>query len=103
MLAPQSREADEDRDDAGIDGPDGHAEDDEHDVGANIPGNIVKVVAKEGDEVAKGDPIAVIEAMKMETKIIATMDGIVDKIYISQGDQVKSGQLVAKLREKEEA
>ncbi|MDD6255362.1 MAG: pyruvate carboxylase [Eubacteriales bacterium] len=78
-------------------------EDDEHDVGANIPGNIVKVVAKEGDEVAKGDPIAVIEAMKMETKIIATMDGIVDKIYISQGDQVKSGQLVAKLREKEEA
>lgn len=76
-------------------------EDDEHDVGANIPGNIVKVVAKEGDEVAKGDSIAVIEAMKMETKILATMDGIVDKIYIAQGDQVKSGQLVAKLKDKE--
>ncbi len=78
-------------------------EDDEHDVGANIPGNIVKVVVKEGDAIKKGEPVAVIEAMKMETNIIATMDGVVSKIYIAEGDQVTSGQLVAKLEEAEEA
>lgn len=76
-------------------------EDNPHDVGANIPGNIIKIVAQEGDVVKTGDPIAVIEAMKMETKIIATMDGIVDKIYVKEGDQVVAGQMVAVIKEEE--
>jgi pyruvate carboxylase len=78
------------------------AEDDDHDVGANIPGTIVKVVSAEGDAIKKGEPIAVIEAMKMETNILATMDGIVGKIYVAQGDQVVAGQLVAKIQDSEE-
>ena len=79
------------------------AEDDDHDVGANIPGTIVKVVASAGDAVKKGDPIAVIEAMKMETNILATMDGTVGKIYVAQGEQVVAGQLVAKIEDAEKA
>ncbi len=70
-------------------------------IGANIPGNIVKVLIKEGEEVATGQPIAIIEAMKMETNIISAVDGTIDKIYVKQGDQVVSGQLVAKLQEAE--
>lgn len=77
-------------------------EDDEHDIGANIPGNIIDVVVKEGDEVSKGDTIATVEAMKMETNIIATISGTVSKIYVAKGDQVMAGQLVAKLEEKED-
>ena len=72
--------------------------DDPTEIGANIPGNIVKVLISEGDEVEEKQPIAVIEAMKMETNILATQKGIVDKIYVSEGSQVKSGELIAKLK-----
>ena len=39
--------------------------------------------------------------MKMETNIISAIDGVIDKIYVNQGDQVISGQLIAKLEEDE--
>lgn len=67
-------------------------------IGANIPGNIIRVLVKEGDEVEENQPIAVIEAMKMETNILATAKGTVEKIYISEGQQVKAGEMVAKLK-----
>ncbi len=68
-----------------------------YEIGANIPGKIVKVLVKDGDEVKENDPVAVIEAMKMETNIIATADGPIEKIYVKEGDQVKAGELVAKI------
>lgn len=68
-------------------------------IGANIPGNIVKILVKEGDEVKEGDPIAVIEAMKMETNIISTATGEVEKIYVKEAQQVKAGEMVAKIKE----
>lgn len=77
-------------------------EDDPMEIGANIPGNIIKILVKEGERVAEKQPIAVIEAMKMETNILATADGIVDTIYAHEGQQVKAGELVAKLREEAE-
>ena len=74
-------------------------EDNDLEIGANIPGNILKVVAQEGDAVKAGDTVAVIEAMKMETNVIAITDGIIDKIYVKDGQQVVSGELIAKLKE----
>ncbi|MBR5228736.1 MAG: pyruvate carboxylase, partial [Firmicutes bacterium] len=71
--------------------------DNDHEIGANIPGNIVKMLVSKGEEVAAGQPIAVIEAMKMETNIISVIDGVIDKIYVKEGEQVVSGQLIAKL------
>ena len=53
---------------------------------------------KEGETVAEKQPIAVIEAMKMETNILAPIKGVVDKILVKEGEQVKSGQMVAKLK-----
>ena len=73
-------------------------EDNPMEVGANIPGNIIRVLVKEGDTVEEKQPIAVIEAMKMETNILATAKGTVEKIYISEGQQVKAGEMVAKLK-----
>ena len=73
------------------------SEDDPNEIGANIPGNIVKVNSKAGDTVKKGDAIAVIEAMKMETNVLAPRDGVIEKIYVKEGDSVKSGQLIATL------
>ena len=74
-------------------------EDDPMEIGANIPGNILKILVKEGETVEEKQPIAVIEAMKMETNILATAKGIVDTIYVHEGQQVKAGELVAKLKE----
>jgi len=74
-------------------------EDDPMEIGANIPGTIIKVLVKEGEKVADKQPIAVIEAMKMETNIIATSDGFVDEIVVKEGQQVKAGELIATLSE----
>ena len=68
-------------------------------IGSNIPGNIIKILVKEGDKVEANQPIATIEAMKMETNILASAGGIVEKIYVSEGQQVKAGEMVAKLKE----
>ncbi|MCQ2545083.1 MAG: pyruvate carboxylase [Clostridia bacterium] len=73
-------------------------EDDPTEIGANIPGNIIKVLVKEGDAVSEGQPVAVIEAMKMETNILAGAKGAVDKIFIEAGQQVQAGELVMKLK-----
>ena len=63
-------------------------------IGSPIPGNIVKVMAKVGDEVKKGDAVAVVEAMKMETEIIAKCDGKVSEVLIAVAQSVKAQELV---------
>lgn len=73
--------------------------DDPSEIGANIPGTIVKVLVAKGDTVTKGQPVAVIEAMKMETNVIAPKDGVIEKILVKEADSVKSGQLIAVLEE----
>ncbi|MGN0735157.1 MAG: pyruvate carboxylase [Anaerovoracaceae bacterium] len=73
-------------------------EDNPMEIGANIPGNIIKVLVKEGETVEANQPIAVIEAMKMETNILASAAGTVERIYVSEGQQVKAGEMVAKLK-----
>ena len=67
-------------------------------IGANIPGNIVKLLVNVGDKVEEKQPVAVIEAMKMETNIIAKAAGEIDEICVKKGDQVKSGQLIAVIK-----
>ena len=73
-------------------------EDNPKEIGANIPGNIIKVLIREGDAIEANTPIAVIEAMKMETNILASVAGTVERIYVSEGQQVKAGEMVAKLK-----
>ena len=67
-------------------------------IGASIPGTIIKVLVKEGDEVKEDQSLAVIEAMKMETNIVATAAGTVDSIKIKEGQQVKTGELLVRLK-----
>ena len=72
--------------------------DDPMEIGANIPGNIIKILVKEGETIAENQPIAVIEAMKMETNILALSAGVVERMYVSEGQQVKAGEMIAKLK-----
>ncbi|MDA8793452.1 acetyl-CoA carboxylase biotin carboxyl carrier protein subunit [Bacteriovoracaceae bacterium] len=60
----------------------------EGDIVSPMPGKIFKLLAKAGDKVQTGDPLIVLEAMKMEHTIKATKDGVVKKILFTEGDQV---------------
>ena len=66
-------------------------------TGANISGTIIKVFVKEGDTVEENQPVAAVEAMKMETNILASMGGTLDKMYVREGQAVKAGELVARI------
>lgn len=57
-------------------------------VEAPMPGVILKVYVKKGDEVKRGDPLCVLMAMKMENEIRATADGTVKEIFIEEGAKV---------------
>ena len=66
-------------------------------VEAPLPGTIFKVIAKEGDEVKKGQSIMVLEAMKMENNILAEKDGVVNIIHVSEGDAVLQGDILVEI------
>jgi propionyl-CoA carboxylase alpha chain len=53
-----------------------------------MPGLVVSIGVKEGQEVKAGDTVAVVEAMKMENVLRAEIDGIVKKIHAKQGDSL---------------
>ena len=66
-------------------------------VKAPMPGNIIKVNAKVGDSVKKGDVLIVLEAMKMENDICAPEDGTVASIEVAQGATVETDALLITL------
>lgn len=66
-------------------------------VRAGIPGSIFKVLVKVGDTVSKGQPVIVIEAMKMEIEVAAVADGVVSSVRVNQGDVVVNNQLLVTL------
>ncbi|HJH02821.1 biotin/lipoyl-containing protein [Victivallis vadensis] len=69
-------------------------------LAAPLPGTVVKVVAEVGTEVAEGDVVLVIEAMKMETEIKAAKAGIVREINVSASQVVAAGDTLAMIEEK---
>ena len=62
---------------------------------APMPGKIVATPAKPGDTVTKGQPVVVLEAMKMEHALVAPFDGVVGEIGVSVGDQVVADAVLA--------
>lgn len=59
------------------------------DLQAPMPGLIVDVLVAEGDEIKKGDPLLILEAMKMENKLTSAVDGIVQSVLVKAGDTVE--------------
>jgi pyruvate carboxylase len=69
-----------------------------HEVGAPIPGLVTTLSVSVGAKVTKGDKLAVLEAMKMQTTIYAPCDGTVDEIAVGVSDAVESKDLMIKIR-----
>ena len=66
-------------------------------IGATMPGTILKVVVSKGAKVSRGDHLLITEAMKMETTVQAPVDGIVKEIYTTAGDTISTGDLLIEL------
>lgn len=64
---------------------------------APMPGKVLEVLIPEGAKVSEGQPLMVLEAMKMEHRILADKQGIVTAIHYSQGDQVDAGSVLLDL------
>jgi pyruvate carboxylase len=69
-----------------------------HHVGSSIPGAVSKLYVKKGDNVEENQPLVIIEAMKMETSVVARTAGTVEDILVREGQSVKAGELLATLR-----
>ena len=67
---------------------------DKSQIGASIPGMVSKLSVKPGEEVKANQVVAIIEAMKMETSVVALTDGRVGEIFIEPGRSVKAGELL---------
>jgi biotin carboxyl carrier protein len=70
---------------------------DEKRIVAIIPGTIQKIMAREGDEVASGSPLMILEAMKMRNEVLSPFAGIVRKIHVSEGDMVPKSHLLVEM------
>ncbi len=73
----------------------------DNEIGASIPGKIVKLNVEVGQKLEEGDSILIIGAMKMETNVVSNKSGNIKSIHVAEGDTVKSGQLLIVLDKNE--
>lgn len=63
-------------------------------ITAAMPGTILEVKAAVGDTVVRGEPLLILEAMKMENEIMASCGGVIAEIHVAVGASVNSGDLL---------
>jgi biotin carboxyl carrier protein len=68
-------------------------------LAAPMPGQVRAVNVKEGDVVARGQTLLLLEAMKMEIRVQAARDGRVKKLYVGQGQTVEREQILVEIEE----
>jgi acetyl/propionyl-CoA carboxylase alpha subunit len=84
--------------------PDGASHDHRHtgeqsSLTAPMPGTVIRVVVAEGDRVEARQPLLVLEAMKMETPVVAPYQAIVRAIHVAEGDRVAGGTVLVELED----
>ena len=68
-------------------------------LAAPMPGRIAAVLVRPGQQVAGGQPMVVLEAMKMEHTLHAADDGVVDAVLVAVGEQIQEGALLLRMRD----
>lgn len=66
-------------------------------ITAPLPGVILELLAKEGDEVKTGETLVIMEAMKMENNILAEHSGVIKEVKVRKGDTVLQGDLLVEI------
>lgn len=64
-------------------------------IRAEMVANVWKVVATQGDDVADGDTLVILESMKMEIPVLAENTGTLTNLAVAEGDVVQEGDLIA--------
>lgn len=64
------------------------------DMAASMPGQVVALLAQPGEQVREGQPILVLEAMKMENEILSPKAGKLNRVVVNEGDLVMKGDLL---------
>ncbi len=67
---------------------------------APMPGNVLATHVQQGEEVREGQLLLILEAMKMQHRIVAPFDGSVKELHVGEGDQVDNGALLVMLEER---
>lgn len=67
------------------------------DIKAPMPGLIIDVMVKEGQEISEGTPLIILSAMKMENILLAQADGIIKSINVKNEDTVDKGQIIIEI------
>jgi acetyl-CoA carboxylase biotin carboxyl carrier protein len=70
-----------------------------HEIRAEIAANVWQVVVEEGQMVAEGDEICILESMKMEIPVVTEVPGVVRELYVAPEQTVQEGDLIALIDE----
>jgi biotin carboxyl carrier protein len=62
-----------------------------------MPGRVIRVLAAAGATVQAGEPVLIVEAMKMENELLAPSSGVVQRVHVEVGNTVEAGQLLAEI------
>ncbi len=62
-----------------------------------IPGTVLDILIREGQNVKEGDDLMILDAMKMQNKLKCFADGEIKKIFVSKGDKVSKGSLLIEM------
>jgi propionyl-CoA carboxylase alpha chain len=79
--------------------PTRHAATEQASANSPMPGKVLKILVETGQKVSAGDPLIILEAMKMEHTMRAALDGVVESILVSDGEVVGPGQLLVLIHE----
>lgn len=68
-------------------------------ISSPMPGRIISIAVNEGEEVIEGTELVVVEAMKMQNILRTPQSGIIKKIHVQAGNNVKSGQVLIEFQD----
>ena len=59
-----------------------------------MPGKILKVLVSEGQKIKMGEPVIIMESMKMEQTIVSSTDGVINSINVNEGETIEVGSVM---------
>lgn len=70
-----------------------------HEIRAEITANVWKITVEEGQMVAEGDELVILESMKMEIPVVTEVPGVVRELHVAENDVVQEGDVIALIDE----